>query len=577
MRGPVGAGKLTGTATTTTVLMRARTPDSLVPTASHLSLIVSGTWQPANQSTDAAADDGSNRSGSIVVALPAVTSGTKRPALVATKASHFSDADGGAGDFSYSVSWYNLTALPAGEVLTVQAVTRGGRFQGLVAKLEVVWIAPQRPWDWGSSLPAPSASPRTDAMLVSPPPSGAPGAPANRPADQSTTVISTREPIHLDPATLGAASLVNLTFFQLLNFSVPPAFNPASNRIELFTKGEWLADDGADAPLGIVGIAYNGSLLAYAVASHYSDAGGRSANFSFGTAFANVSLPPGATAELWAGMRAGHFRSLSASASLTWSSPPAVPAAAAAAVAGAAPPAPASTDIAAAPAIEQSASISMDAPRTFTPAPVQPTATSAAAKPGMAPILNFTAPPNFNAEENMVEMWLTGQWDNATADTGGAPRAAAPPIGGVALMRRGKVLAYTFPSDEATAKGGKFFYGAVWKNVGLPADGGVVEVWAGMQGGTFKGLTVNLTLHWTPGDKSGAPLEPSAQPVFGNPLGGDGPITAQPLPASGSQALAASESPAPADGIVNAASAPEPASADAPAKPARAHRRILRR
>lgn len=34
---------------------------------------------------------------------------------------------------------------------------------------------------------------------------------------------------------------------------------------------------------------------------------------------------------------------------------------------------------------------------------------------------------------------------------------------------------------------------------------------------------VNITLKWTPGSlASGAPLEPSGQPVTGNPLGSDG-------------------------------------------------------
>jgi hypothetical protein len=36
----------------------------------------------------------------------------------------------------------------------------------------------------------------------------------------------------------------------------------------------------------------------------------------------------------------------------------------------------------------------------------------------------------------------------------------------------------------------------VWQNVGLPSDG-IVEVWAGMQGGSFKGLHVNITVSHT--------------------------------------------------------------------------------
>lgn len=261
-------------------------------------------------------------------------------------------------------------------------------------------------------------------------------------------------------------------------------------------SGQWVADDVAapGTPLGIVGIAYNGTLLAYAVASHYTDHSGRSASFSFGTRFGNVSLPGGAVAELWAGMRFGHFRALSASASLTWmpSASSDSDAAPGPAGSGALPsPTPAAAG-STAPTIEQRASVGMASPKSFAaPAP-------SASKPAMAAILNFTAPPNFNPAENMVEMWLTGQWDNSSAAnasaTPSAPPAGTPaiPIGGVALVRNGKILAYTFPSDEAKAEGGTFFYGAVWQNVGLPSDGGVVEVWAGMQGGVFKGLKVRL-------------------------------------------------------------------------------------
>jgi hypothetical protein len=512
----------------TTALMRARTPASLVPSASRLTLTVTGSWEAAETAVgvDEAAAIAA-RSGSIVVALPPGQAGEKRPALAATRASHFSDADGASADFSFSVSWYNLTVLPAGETLTVQSVTRGGRFVNLRVKLELAWIAP--PADASGSGPeAPPASPSpSPSPLPSPSPSPSPPTKGGRPEDESTTVITTPSPVHLDPAIPGGDA--NLTSHALLNFTVPPGFNPSNNRIELWTRGEWLAEAGAGAPLGVVGIAHNGSLLAYVVASHYASQDGRSANFSFGTTFGNVSLPPGAVAELWGGVRGGHFHGLSASASLKWASAPLATGPPQLQLPGAN-----ATGGSVAPAIEQTASVGMAASRSFS-APAD-----AAGKPVMAPILNFTAPPNFDPQQNMVEMWLTGQWDNTTGNSDGAVAPANANIGGVALMRGGQVLAFTFPSDEAKARGGEFFYGAVWRDVGLPSDGGVVEVWAGMQGGSFKGLKVNITLKWMPGDLAASmPLEPSATaPVQGNPLAGGGPLVPQPLPAAPSRAPA---------------------------------------
>lgn len=438
---PVDAGHASGAPGTVTV-MRLTTPAGLQSNASRLTLTLAGSWRAANGS---AID---TRRGDVAVVMPPAPGGGARHPLVATKASHFSDADGADGDFTYSVNWYNLTVLPRAAPLLVQAVTRGGRFVKLSVKVELVWISALQAGSEGSSSGASGGGSR---------PSGS-GAP---PADESSTVVATPTPIHFNETGLGAAAEgggANLTFFKLLNFSVPPAFNPSGNRVELWARGEWRADTGAAAPLGIVGIAQNGSLLAYSVASHYIDHAGASANFSYGTSFGNVSLAPGSSAELWAGMRGGHFRALSASASLSWSAaPPAVP------------PAPIGDAAALAPAIEQAAKVAMQAPRTL--------AGSKAA--GAAPILNFTAPPNFNPDQNMVEMWLTGEWEGG-ANATGPPAGVAPPIGGVALMRNGQVLAYTFPSDEASTKG-SFFYGAVWQNVGLPADGGVVEVWAGVQ------------------------------------------------------------------------------------------------
>lgn len=126
------------------------------------------------------------------------------------------------------------------------------------------------------------------------------------------------------------------------------------------------------------------------LASHFNNSAGLSGNFSFGSAFTNVTLPPGARAEIWAGMRGGHFETLSASASLTWlhhaaagtgeliRTPAPAPEAIATAAAGAATP------------VEQTSSVAMPAPRSFT-------------KPSKAvAVLNFTAPPNFNPAENMV-------------------------------------------------------------------------------------------------------------------------------------------------------------------------------
>jgi hypothetical protein len=286
----------------------------------------------------------------------------------------------------------------------------------------------------------------------------------------------------------------------------------------------------------------------------------------------NVGLPPGAVAQLWAGQRGGHFRTLSASASFAWAPAAAPPARAApgdaAGDAAAAPPAAAT-----ATAIEQFASVGMAAPRTLAGPPAQ---AQAAAK--MVPILNFTAPPNFNPEANQVVMWLSGQWaanrsSGAAVPTGGAASATAP-VGGVALMRHGQVLAYTFPSDEAKAQGGTFFYGAVWKNIGLPADGGVIEVWAGAQGGAFKGLKVNITLKWTPGDGD-VVVDPAAtQPVEGNPLAGDGPLAVPqppppPQPPAPPAPPTALPPPPPASGGgAMAAPPPPPAAASPPPKKA---------
>jgi hypothetical protein len=231
------------------------------------------------------------RSGRIVVALPPGPGGAARPALVATQASHFSDADGGAGDFSYSASWYNLTALPVGDALTVQAVTRGGRFRGLRVKLEVAWLSIPSPFADSPISPAPTAAVPLPSPSLSPTPGG-------RPADEATTVVATPVPVHLAHGASGVEGGANLTFYSLLDFTVPPAFNPADNRVELWTRGDWVAAaaEGAaanaatPAPLGVVGIAYNGSLLAYAMASHYDNHAGRSANFSFGTKFGWVLL-----------------------------------------------------------------------------------------------------------------------------------------------------------------------------------------------------------------------------------------------------------------------------------------------
>jgi hypothetical protein len=278
----VDAGAASGDAATT-VLMRARTPAVLVPEASRLTLTVSGAWEPT-RGGDAAA-----RSGRVVVVLPPGTGSAARPALVATQASHFSDADGGAGDFSYSVSWYNLTALPVGDALTVQAVTRGGRFRGLLAKLELAWLSLPGPFS-----DAPSLSPSPAALLLpSPSPAPAPSRAGSRPADEATTVVATPAPVHLAPGASGVEGGANITFYSLLDFTVPPGFNPADNHVDLWTRGEWVAAAGADnagnaaasSPLGVVGVAHNGSLLAYAMASHYNNHAGGSANFSFGTKF----------------------------------------------------------------------------------------------------------------------------------------------------------------------------------------------------------------------------------------------------------------------------------------------------
>jgi hypothetical protein len=91
-------GRASGAAVSS-VLLRARTPSTLVPSASRLTLTVAGRWE-------AIAADPEQRSGTVAVALPpAGLFSAARPALAATKASHFSDADGASSDFSYSVSW----------------------------------------------------------------------------------------------------------------------------------------------------------------------------------------------------------------------------------------------------------------------------------------------------------------------------------------------------------------------------------------------------------------------------------------------------------------------------------------
>lgn len=68
------------------------------------------------------------------------------------------------------------------------------------------------------------------------------------------------------------------------------------------------------------------------------------------------------------------------------------------------------------------------------------------------------------------------------------------------------------------------------------------QVWAGMEGGTFQGLKVNITLKWSPGDAAADPL---LEPVTGNPLEGSGPLVARALPPGAAPAPAAA-SPAPA-------------------------------
>lgn len=518
---PANAGKAASAATVTTVLLRARTPDGLRPEASRVTLTLSGRWQPG------AGVDPEVRSGKVVIQMPPGPYGVARPALAATKASHFADADSGAADFSYSVAWHNLTALPAGEALAVVAQTRGGAFKALSVTLEIQWQEAPNGGDGTRPPTAPVVLPPGGA-------GGGDGAPA-----ESTMVVSTDGKIRFDPSALaGASPAGGLGFFALLNFTVPPAFDPAANRVELWTRGEWVADASSGAaPLGVVGVAHNGTLLAYAVPSHFASHAGASANFSFGTAFANVTLPPGARAEIWAGMRGGRFRALAASATLTWSDGGASPAAVTVAEAAGTPPSSQQQDPAAA---EQTASVSAPARTVSSPSKA-------------APVLNFTAPRSFNPEANQVEMWLAGSWENATSGgsggsgggaNGSAPAPAPPvPVGGVALVRNGQVLAYTSPSAQL-ARGGRFFYGAVWQNVGLPADGGVVEVWAGLKGGTFKGLNVNITLKWTPGEHA-AGAEPLAEAVTGNPLEGAGPLVVQhlpsPAPAPEQQSLRAAE------------------------------------
>lgn len=131
---------------------------------------------------------------------------------------------------------YNLTALPAGGQLTVRTQTLGGRFTKLTAKIELVWVSSQQ--DSTSRGPSsPSPSPATDAVPLpgapSPSPSPAPG--GAKPADESSTVVTTPAPIHMDPSLINTSD-GNLTFFPLLNFTVPPAFSPTNNNIELWTR-----------------------------------------------------------------------------------------------------------------------------------------------------------------------------------------------------------------------------------------------------------------------------------------------------------------------------------------------------
>lgn len=116
-------------------------------------------------------------------------------------------------------------------------------------RLEIVWL----------NLPE-GSGPTIAPALLPPSPSPSP-APGGSPAGESTSTWSTDGPIRFNTAGLGGAAPGNLTFFALLNFTVPPGFEPEHNRVELWTKGAWVADAAAASPLGIVGIAHNGTLV----------------------------------------------------------------------------------------------------------------------------------------------------------------------------------------------------------------------------------------------------------------------------------------------------------------------------
>jgi hypothetical protein len=69
----------------------------------------------------------------------------------------------------------------------------------------------------------------------------------------------------------------------------------------------------------VIGIAQNGTLLAYTVPSATVL---QNASFQYGSTFYNVTLLAGANAQIWAGIRGGYFAALSTSSSLTWQEPP---------------------------------------------------------------------------------------------------------------------------------------------------------------------------------------------------------------------------------------------------------------
>jgi hypothetical protein len=563
-------------------------PKDYVASSAVLTLTLDGTW--VNTTADASG----------VVGLAPVTLNSADDTavggpmlLVSTRPADYSTSGGSAATFNYTSTWQNITLVP-GTPVTAYAIRNGGVFRGLSVKSTIKWSVPGA-LDGPSPSPSPEASPSPDVPSPSPEaspelspspeaspvpsPSGetspepvpSPEAspspvpevsPSPVPEDNSTaapnttTTVSTPGNVTLPPPAVVDTS--NLEYHTLVDFVVPSKFNGAANTVNLFIQGLWFESPGAASPLGLVGVAQNGTLLAFTLPSQQLSASNTTnGSFSYGSAFANVPLVAGAPAQVWAGLRGGWFASLSASTSLSWAD--------AAPDAIAAPNVPAPTAPVQTQPETQSTSVgtlrrvSFGAPR--------------AANAVLRPIFNFTIPPGFNPSTSTVDMVLSGSWK----PTASGASSKVPPLGGVALMKDGRVLAATFPSEylgNGTAAAGNFYYGATWNNLGLPTSG-TVEVWAGMQGGSFKDLDVSMEVRWAPSSDSVAPVLPSVEvPALPSPVpvsspeaspSPAAPVEASPSPAAPVEASPASSPDAPTDAPADVPPVDSPAVTEAPA------------